>query len=315
MRTRRYQSLASFTADGMAALPPEVWLLIVRSFVPPNDLFALPATHEITKALINLCLTSKQLRDFAQPQLFRHCAYIDTDWRLAKGLRTLDDAPRDVVSEKLYLAPFLDDDETQNPAIATSAAALLTRIRHSLRSLVLDAVSDPTGPFHDKHEIAKHELLLALRELKCLEDFICISVFLFWTRPQVMQEKLAMWSCWPKLQRFALCCASIEEPSDIDALLELPSLKQLTLSRCAIMFPERFLTGPTALNVHIVDIRPPFMPDASKEAFEDARNRQVPKISFTNLSVTERRRGYEIMSWLRSLALDQSLWTCEATGY
>lgn len=244
--------------DPCKVLPTEVLSCIVQCLRPSDSPVAIPAIHEVTKALTSLTLVSSTLRSLAIPYLYTYCLYIDGPLRLQLLLRTLS-SKVDTGSDKehqtsenarktstafslqgkswmlksLYLAPFTGD-TIEEPAVAKMIDSLFELLSPSLARLVIDMPLRSLYPEEDIDNI-RPILRAAFARLEALEEFTSAQDELYLeTRVSDDDEPLReipLWSTWHRLKHLALYNVDIEEPGFLRGLRKLQNLEVLVLTR------------------------------------------------------------------------------------
>ncbi|KAF2149202.1 hypothetical protein K461DRAFT_270830 [Myriangium duriaei CBS 260.36] len=230
----------------MFPLPPEIWAIIVDKLAPPDCRLALPPSHEITKTLVSLSVTSKHLSYLAQPLLFKHCVYIDSlqrleclDWGLSHALwRTyfLHGLPKHKFAVvKMFLAPFPDQDIRDKRKVANAIVILLAQIEGSLRRLVVDIPFRSCFPEDDMYGV-RPLLRSAFLRLINLEEFVSVKDELYLdlgrAEDDPEQSETQVWSYWTNLRSLALYNTDLEDEDFLGGVVELPNIHTLVLIRC-----------------------------------------------------------------------------------
>jgi hypothetical protein len=248
----------------MSRLPTELLFHIIECLIPSNSPLAFPASHVVTRTLLNLCLVSRAIHYAAVRCLFAHCVYIDSPDRLqllqqtlidhhlerAFGSSILQQSPIDKdypafdlkaclenkppsLIKSLFLAPF-PEDTIDSPEIAQSILSLCTTVGPHLTRLVIDIPLRSLRPGDDTNHVRPF-LRAAFQELVALEEFVSIQdeLYLDVTERDRNKQDAAVWTTWLNLKRLALY--NVDASSEVATLSEISTLDQcfvLNIQRC-----------------------------------------------------------------------------------
>lgn len=333
----------------MDSFPTELLACIIQCLRPIGFPVAIPAEHEVTRALLALTRVSSTFRSLAIPYLYTYCLYIDSPRRLQSLLRSfpgqkeilrnqehisrqidrrttpgclLNHPPRALQS--LYLAPFTEDTIDELPVVIM-LSSLFELFSHFLVRLVIDMPLRSFFPVEDRQQI-RPTLREAFLKLTTLEEFTSARDELFldicFNEGDEFVVQPLVWSFWPQLKHLALYNVDMENQTFIDSLKKLGKLDVLVLTR-ADGDEDTYITSLLAIKglrrLSIVNIatfhpqQPPISGPGRKPTVSDEGESQVAELIRINVPILQDDAEQEVeicQAWTRDHAIDGTLWDC-----
>lgn len=331
----------------MDAFPTELLACIIQCLRPIGFPVAIPADHEVTRALLALTRVSSTFRSLTIPYLYTYCLYIDSPRRLQSLLRSfpgqkeilrnqehisrqidrrttpgclLNHPPRALQS--LYLAPFTEDTIDELPVV-TMLSSLFELFSHFLERLVIDMPLRSFFPVEDRQQI-RPTLREAFLKLTTLEEFTSARDELFldicFDEDDEFVVQPLVWSFWPQLKHLALYNVDMENQTFIDSLNRLGKLEVLVLTRAdgdEDTYTTSLLTIKGLRRLSVVNIatfhpqQPPITGPARKPTVSDEGESQVAELVRISVPILQDDAEQEVeicQAWTRDHAIDGTLW-------
>ncbi|KAH8821393.1 hypothetical protein F5884DRAFT_767641 [Xylogone sp. PMI_703] len=229
------------------ALPPDL-ILYILDFIPltATPVIALPASHEITKTLLALTVTSRLTHLPALRLLYTRCMFIDSQSRLDTLVRTITTtldrvhSPRvlDLITS-VYLAPFPEHNPGPHTATAIGnlLSTLLEIISRTLKRLVIDM------PLRTLFWHPFPKLINTFSQLTSLEIFCSVRDELYLGSLDdsfTWNPDVPIWSSWTQLETLVLYNVDTGRSDFWDGIRKLTRLKHLVLTRADGLYEVDF---------------------------------------------------------------------------
>ena len=332
----------------MNTLPTELLSSIIQCLRPSGSPVAIPATHEVTKALLALTSVSSRIRSLAAPYLYDYCLYIDSPSRLQLLLRTLcsqadilrneEHAFRESAGDKslgpflrdrghgvlksLYLAPFTQD-TIKEPPVVQMIASLFEIISPCLTRLVIDM---PLRSLYPEEDISGPRSVLneAFQRLTALEEFTSAQDELFLdtlvAEQDVIVRQPLVWRMWPRLKHLALYNVDVDSQRFRISLEKLQNLEVIVLTRAdgeqdastSSLLSIKSLKRVLIVNTKSCHPRFPVITGSPQTLTKSERyGSRIPEIVRISVPIIDEEEAQDIevcLLWTRDKAMNGQLW-------